>query len=112
MSFLAKEYFASFAEAFAEADWKLSPYSVTCILREIVESHKKTSPPHLIEEINRVIVDVQEFELCIHSHCHNNKFNEMIHRDTSWFYKGYRDALGRLMQSLCSEEGKEAEQKD
>ncbi|KAH7333916.1 hypothetical protein B0J17DRAFT_708989 [Rhizoctonia solani] len=93
----AEQYFTSIAEDFAKPDWETSPRSTTYKLREL---------------INRVIVNVQKFELRIHHRCRVKKPDAPIHHDPFWFYNGYDDALDSLVWNMCSEGRKQAEHRD
>ncbi|KAJ1303936.1 hypothetical protein OPQ81_008347 [Rhizoctonia solani] len=99
----AQEYLNSTAEIFAKPDWANSPRSITHKLRNLVENHENNSPPELIEEINRVIIRVQKFELRIYHRCRVKKPAAPIHPDPFWIYNGYEDALDSFVWYMGSQ---------
>ncbi|KAF8674663.1 hypothetical protein RHS04_07102 [Rhizoctonia solani] len=98
----AQEWFEFTAEIFAKPDWESSSRSITHKLKALVEQHKDNSPPALIDTINRVVVEVQKFELRIHYRCRVKKPDQPIHPDPFWIYNGYEDALDSFVWSMGS----------
>ncbi|KAG8726883.1 hypothetical protein FRC11_014293 [Ceratobasidium sp. 423] len=107
----AQQYFSSTAEIFAKPDWESSPRSITRKLRDLVEEYKNNTPENLIEQINRVAVNVQKFEHRIHQRCRVKKPDAPIHPDPFWIYNGYEDALDSLILSMGSQSYKQYERR-